>query len=195
MTQTLTWFYLLNENDLSVSFLNLWGVRSQCCDHFGSSVQQCHRWSKLGHPAQNCTFFLTRKAFIKTRNRCVFFASTCNETFQTRTAASPQRQARVKWASAEQWDAVRLYVSKTIFPVLSAVTVLTTHALYASSWINAQETAYESVVSLVMKLPKMAIKAANCACMNALHFRTSLKCILKYRLSCDSNCIQLCFRH
>ncbi len=33
------------------------------------------------------------------------------------------------------------------------------------------------------------------ACMNALHFRTSLKCLLKYRLSCDSNCIQLCFRH
>ncbi len=38
-----------------------------------------------------------------------------------------------KWASAEQWDAVRLYVSKTIFPVLSAVTVLTAHALITSS--------------------------------------------------------------
>ncbi len=35
-----------------------------------------------------------------------------------------------KWASAEQWDAVRLYVSKTILPVLSAVTV---HALITSS--------------------------------------------------------------
>ncbi len=57
------------------------------------------------------------------------------ETFQTRTSASPQRQAQVKraWkrtgtkrASVEQqwtavwWDAVRLYISKTNCPVLSA---------------------------------------------------------------------------
>ncbi len=38
---------------------------------FGSSVLQWHHWSKLGHPAQNpavlSPFFLTRKAFIKTR--------------------------------------------------------------------------------------------------------------------------------
>ncbi len=59
------------------------------------------------------------------------------ETFQTRNLASPQRQAQVKraWkgtgtklASVEQqwtavwWDADRLYISKTNFPVLSAVT-------------------------------------------------------------------------
>ncbi len=43
------------------------------------------------------------------------------ETFQTRTSASPQRQAQVKRASVEQqwtavwWDAVRLYISKTNF--------------------------------------------------------------------------------
>ncbi len=42
-------------------------------------------------------FFLTRNAFIKTQNRC-FFASTSNETFQTRASALPQCQARVTWA-------------------------------------------------------------------------------------------------
>ncbi len=66
------------------------------------------------------------------------------ETFQTCTSASSQRQAQVKrawkrtgtkWASVEQqwtavwWDAVRLYISKTNCPVLSAVTVLTAHTL------------------------------------------------------------------
>ncbi len=66
------------------------------------------------------------------------------ETFQTHTSASPQRKAQVKrawkgtgtkWASVEQqwtavwWDAVRLYISKTNFPVLSAVTVLAAHSL------------------------------------------------------------------
>ncbi len=77
------------------------------------------------------------------------------ETFQTRTSASPQCQAQVKrarkgtgtkWASVEQhwtavwWDAVRLYISKTNFPVLSAVTVLTVHTLQL--YANIRRTLY-----------------------------------------------------
>ncbi len=81
--------------------------------------------------------FFLRNAFIKTRNLCIFFASTSHETFQTRASALPQHQARVKWASAEQWYAVRLYISKTNFSVLSAITVLTAHALIASlRWLR-----------------------------------------------------------
>ncbi len=79
------------------------------------------------------------------------------ETFQTRTSASPQRQAQVKrawketgtkWASVEQqwtavwWDAVRLYISKTNFPVLSAVTVLTAHTLQLYANIRRTQCTY-----------------------------------------------------
>ncbi len=88
-------------------------------------------------------FFLTRNAFIKTRNRCIFFASTSNgrlfrRAFQLCLSARRESNERgkgtpAKWASVEQWDAVRLYVSKTNFPVLTAVTVHTAHALIASS--------------------------------------------------------------
>ncbi len=83
---------------------------------------------------------------------------------ETRTSASPQRQAQVKrawkgtgtkWASVEQqwtavwWDAVRLYISKTNFPVLSAVTVLTAHTfqLYA----NIRRTLYIFIINNVHK--------------------------------------------
>ncbi len=51
-------------------------------------------------------FFLTRNAFIKTRNRCIFLHPHPTRLFQTCTVALPQRQARAKWASVEQWDAV-----------------------------------------------------------------------------------------
>ncbi len=65
----------LNENDLSVSFLNLWGVRSQCCDHLVhpcSSATTDLSVATLLKTAVFVPFFLTRKAFIKTRNRCIF---------------------------------------------------------------------------------------------------------------------------
>ncbi len=86
-------------------------------------------------PPRHIPFFLIRNAFIKTRNRCVFFASISSENFQTRTAALPQRQARVKWAwkrytsqmsFGRRRNALRLYVSKTIFPVLSRAVVKST---------------------------------------------------------------------
>ncbi len=62
------------------------------------------------------------------------------ETFQTRTSASPQRQAQVKRASVEQqwtavwWDAVRLCISKTNFPVLSA-SLCSRRTLFNFTWI------------------------------------------------------------
>ncbi len=86
------------------------------------------------------------------------------ETFQTRTSASPQRQAQVKrawkgtgtkWASVEQqwtavwWDAVRLYISKTNFPVLSAVTVLTAHTLQL--YANIRCTLYIFIINNARK--------------------------------------------
>ncbi len=68
-----------------------------------------------------------------------FFASMSNGRFFRRalqlclSARSESNECRkgtpAKWASVNQWDAV---VSKTNFPVLSAVTVLTAHALIAS---------------------------------------------------------------
>ncbi len=65
----------LNENDLSVSFLNIWGVRSQCYDHLDhlcSSATTDLSLATLLKTAVFVPFFMTRKAFIKTRNRCIF---------------------------------------------------------------------------------------------------------------------------
>ncbi len=61
----------LNENDLSVSFLNRWGVRSQCCDHLThpcSIATTDLSLATLLKTAVFVPFFLTRKAFIKMRN-------------------------------------------------------------------------------------------------------------------------------
>ncbi len=146
----------LNYNYLSVSFLNLWGVRSQCCDHL---VHPCSSGGARGWPvvavatllktAVFVPFFLTRNAFIKMRNRCIFLHPHSTGLFRRplQLWLSARRESNergkgtpAKWASAEQWDAVRLYVSKTNCPVLSAVTVLTVHVLIASSQISAQET-------------------------------------------------------
>ncbi len=87
-------------------------------------------------------FFLTKNYFIKTRNRCIFLHPHQTRLFRgsLQLCLSARRESNergkdkpAKWASVEQRDAVRLYVSKTIFPVLSAVTVLTADALNASS--------------------------------------------------------------
>ncbi len=100
-------------------------------------------------------FFLTRNTFIKTRNRRISLWPHKRETFQTRTSASPQHQAQVKRASVEQqwtavwWDAVRLYISKTNFPVLSAVTVLTAHTLQL--YANIRRTLFILIINNARK--------------------------------------------
>ncbi len=117
----------LNENDLSVSFLNLWGVRSQCCDvHPCSSATADLSLATRLKTAVLLPFFLTRNAFIKTWNRCVFLHPHPTRLFRlalqlclgTRRVPNERgKDTSAKWASVEQRDAVRLYVSKTIFPV------------------------------------------------------------------------------
>ncbi len=79
-------------------------------------------------------FFLTRNTLLRRGTGVSLYDHIKRETFQTRTSASPQRQAQFKRASVEQqwtvvwWDAVRLYISKTNCPVLSAVTAHGAHS-------------------------------------------------------------------
>ncbi len=84
-------------------------------------------------------FFLKKKAFIKMRNQSIFLHPHKTRLFkrvlQLCLSARCESNERGKgtpaiWASTEQRDAVRLYASKTNFPVLSAVTV---HSQIASS--------------------------------------------------------------
>ncbi len=118
-----------------------------------------HHWPKLGHPTQNCRFcpfFSWQEIHLLRRGTAVYlYDHIKRDTFQTRTSASPQRQAQVKWASVEQqwtavwWDAVRLYISKTNFPVLSAVTVLTAHTL--QRYANIRRTLYIFIINNARK--------------------------------------------
>ncbi len=71
-------------------------------------------------------FFLTRNAFIKTQNRCIFLHPHQTRLFRRvlQLCLSTRRELNergkgtpAKWASLGQWDAVRLYVSKTNLPV------------------------------------------------------------------------------
>ncbi len=77
-------------------------------------------------------FFLTRNAFIKMRNRCNFLHPHQTRLFRhaLQFCLSTRRESNecgkgtpTKWALVEQWDAVRLYVRKTNFPILSAVII------------------------------------------------------------------------
>ncbi len=172
----------LNENDLFVSFLNLWGVRSQCCDHLihpCSSATTDLSLATLLKTAVFVSFFLTRNAFIKMRNRCICLHPNQTRLFRRalQLCLSARRESNergkgtpAKWASVEQRDAVRLYVSKTNFPVLSADTVLTAHALIASS--NKRTRNYEHTTWNYQKR-RFKLQTVH-AFMNALHFRTSL---------------------
>ncbi len=92
----------------------------------------------LATPLKNCRFcpfFSWQEIHLLRRGTGVsLYDHIKRETFQTRTSASPQCQAQVKRASVEQqwtvvwWDAVRLYISKTNCPVLSAVTAHGAHS-------------------------------------------------------------------
>ncbi len=128
-----------------------------------------HHWPKLGHRlatplatplkmAVLVPFFSWQEIHLLRRGTAVsLYDHIKREIFQTRTSASPQCQAQVKrawketgtkWASVEQqwtavwWDAVRLYISKTNFPVLSAVTVLTAHTLQLYANIRRTQCTY-----------------------------------------------------
>ncbi len=142
-------------------------------------------------------FFLTRNAFIKTRNRCIFFASTSNETFQTHIAALPPCQARVKWARKRytsqmsfgrttrccqticQWNNLSCPVSRHC-----AHGARSHRIIINKRTRNYEHTSLLSVKSWNYQKRRLKLQTVH-ACMNALHFRTSLKCILKYRLSCN----------
>ncbi len=102
-------------------------MRSQCCDHLAhpcSSPTTDLSLATLLKTAVFVPFFLTRKAFTKTRNRCIFlhphptrlFRCTMQLCLSTRRESNERGKGTpAKWASVEQWVAVRLYVSKTIF--------------------------------------------------------------------------------
>ncbi len=86
---------------------NFWYVQPDCVNNRPVNPGGARGWpcantdlclATLLKTAVFVPFFLTRNAFIKTWNRCTFFASTFKrETFQRRTAALPQQQARAKW--------------------------------------------------------------------------------------------------
>ncbi len=86
-------------------------------------------WSKLGHPAQNCRFlflstFCWQEMTLLRRVTGVFFASKSNAILFRRVlqlCLSARRESNergkgtpAKWASVEQWDAVRLHISKKL---------------------------------------------------------------------------------
>ncbi len=116
-----------------VSRAHIWSTRSH--------------WSKLGNPfgrpaqLQFLTTFSWQELPLLRRGTGVFFCIQIKrETFQTRASALPQRQERVKWAR-KRYTSQRSFnrtmtcckamsVKQTF---LSAVTVLTVHALIASS--------------------------------------------------------------
>ncbi len=121
----------LNENysSMSVSFLNLWGVRSQCCDHLAhpcSSATNDLSLATLLKTAVFVPFFLTRNAFVKDAEPvffCIHMKLDLSDTaLQLCLSARRESNKRgkgtpAKWASVKQRDAVRLYVSKTNYPV------------------------------------------------------------------------------
>ncbi len=137
---------------MTVSFLNLWVVRSQCCDHLVhlcSSATTDLSLATLLKTAVFVPFFLIRNAFIKMRNRCVFLHPHPTRLFRRvlQLCLSTRRESNecekgtpAKWASVEQWDAVRLYVSRMYGGARNEETLNFLHTLY---WGNVTKRSLE----------------------------------------------------
>ncbi len=102
---------------------------------------------------------------LRRQTRGIFCIHINWKTFQTHTAALPQHQVRVKSA----WKLSIVTADRT------GKLVLLTYSLTASL----------SVKSWNYQKRRLKLQTVH-ACMYAFYFRTSLKCILKYRLWCNS---------
>ncbi len=102
---------------------------------------------------------------LRRQTRGIFCIHINWKTFQTHTAALPQHQVRVK--SARKLSIVTADRTGKL--------VLLTYSLTASL----------SVKSWNYQKRRLKLQTVH-ACMYAFYFRTSLKCILKYRLWCNS---------
>ncbi len=108
---------------------NFWYVQPDCVNNRPVNPGGARGWpcantdlclATLLKTAVFVPFFLTRNAFIKTWNRCTFFASTSNGRLfrgALQLCLSNRHEPNecgkgtlAKWASVEQWYAVRLYV-------------------------------------------------------------------------------------
>ncbi len=131
----------LNENDLSVSFLNLWGVRSQCCDVDPcSSATADLSLATLIKTAFLSPFSWQEKPLLR-RGTGVFFCIHIQRDFSDVcfSFASAPGASHMSAEKLHQPNELRqnnemlsgyMWVKQTF---LSVVTVLTMHALIASS--------------------------------------------------------------
>ncbi len=97
----------------------------------GARGGRCHPFS---HPAQKLQFlspFSWQEMPLLICGTCIYFLHTYQTGYFSEAHFSARSEsnehgkgALAKWASVEQWDAVRLYVSKTNFPVLSGFLTL-----------------------------------------------------------------------
>ncbi len=128
-----------------------------------------HHWPKLGHPfghpTQNCSFcpffFLTRNTFIKTRNRRISLwphktgdfsyahFSLASAPGAGQTSVERNRNQMSFSRTTVNCGLMRCCISKTNFPVLSAVTVLAAHTLQL--YANIRRTLFILIINNARK--------------------------------------------